>query len=119
MLAAIASLLGITLFFGGGVIKHYKKTNKAHTTLFCENISAFACIRCKIMILSQSNIDLPSWSSGSRRRPLTAETRVRFPMGVPNEKTYPCDMFFHFTQNLGNRTGGLAHNPVNCEPAQA
>ena len=28
-------------------------------------------------------------------------------------------MFFHFTQNLGNRTGGLAHNPVNCEPAPA
>ena len=49
-------------------------------------LSIFACVCTKIMILSQSNIDLPSWSSGSRRRPLTAETRVRFPMGVPNKR---------------------------------
>ena len=49
-------------------------------------LSIFACVCTKIMLLSQSNIDLPSWSSGSRRRPLTAETRVRFPMGVPNKR---------------------------------
>ena len=65
------------------------------------------------MILSQSNIDLPSWSSGSRRRPLTAETRVRFPMGVPNVKTHLNDVFFRFKSSLGNRTGGLSAQ--SCE----
>lgn len=68
------------------------------------------------MLLSQSNIDLPSWSSGSRRRPLTAETRVRFPMGVPNVKTHLNDVLFSFQINFGNRTGGKTENPMNCAP---
>ena len=68
------------------------------------------------MLLSQSNIDLPSWSSGSRRRPLTAETRVRFPMGVPNVKTHLNDVFFRFKSSLGNRTGGKTENPMNSAP---
>ena len=36
-------------------------------------------------IITMLKFNLPSWSSGSRRRPLTAETRVRFPMGVPKQ----------------------------------
>ena len=52
------------------------------------------------MLLSQSNSDLPSWSSGSRRRPLTAETRVRFPMGVPNEKAHLNDVLFRFYKRV-------------------
>ena len=61
--------------------------NKTLLSIFWQNILIFACVRAWFMLLSQSNIDLPSWSSGSRRRPLTAETRVRFPMGVPNKNT--------------------------------
>lgn len=108
-----SEFVGDNLVFRRGFIKRCKKTNKAHIALFCENISAFACIRCKIMILSQSNIDLPSWSSGSRRRPLTAETRVRFPMGVPNEKTYPCDMFFSFHTKFRESNGRISSQ--SCE----
>lgn len=73
----------------------------------------FTCIRCQIMILSQSNIDLPSWSSGSRRRPLTAETRVRFPMGVPNVKTHLNDVFFSFQIILRESNGRISTQ--SCE----
>ena len=65
------------------------------------------------MLLSQSNIDLPSWSSGSRRRPLTAETRVRFPMGVPNVKTHLNDVFFSFQIILRESNGRISAQ--SCE----
>ena len=65
------------------------------------------------MLLSQSNIDLPSWSSGSRRRPLTAETRVRFPMGVPNVKTHLNDVFFSFQIILRESNGRISTQ--SCE----
>ena len=72
-----------------------------------------------IPFASEMKQEMALWSSGSRRRPLKAESRVRFSLGSPRKKTVPYGAVFFIFIFCSNPTWHITEKRnrsyVSCE----